>query len=497
MATGISCLPTELVEIIAANLDDGCLLAFASCSRTFREKSFHVYANRFFHTIKFCLYPTSLDALVAISRSKYSQFVQNVAFGTEYFGLIDPIHDDEVIDGRNFHPDPHLPRATLEDLEKFRRTVDAEFISIALRKFRRLVSIAVGHALRDQDSGKPIRKTYGIKSIPSWPERRLHCPSRHCRPTRGVHNLPGVLKTVTLALHKLPPSFRRPKFALGAQILDVVYFKDMASIEGILTQKVYIDQLPRHLQFDRHLAKNDPENKTAILFQMQMGSFITSLDARYDQSLFNPRTTTCTFLAITMPYLRKLTFCGAYEFVNLWRRFFVSNKTLEQISLVNCGVKQPHQVTDEATWKPVLGTIYRLPKLQHLHLQNLFYPLKFDFWSAQTKKSYISRGFPARLLFDPPPPPSDASTVINGPKVRLPHNPALRDWICATWKCREDTVEGLRSVITNFNTVPIRHPSPQSPGAPCPTWWDRHYVDFRSVPGEPIEFEEVNRAFDI
>jgi hypothetical protein len=96
--TRLTDLPPELIGQITRHADNTTLVAFASVSMGLRANSLHAYGSRFYRTVKFCLDPNSLQALMDISYAPHlGKFVRSVAFGTEDVGFVDPNHDGEYL----------------------------------------------------------------------------------------------------------------------------------------------------------------------------------------------------------------------------------------------------------------------------------------------------------------------------------------------------------------------------------------------------------------
>ncbi|KAF2659093.1 hypothetical protein K491DRAFT_775762 [Lophiostoma macrostomum CBS 122681] len=149
-------LPTEIIENVARGLDDDptSWFAFRLTCCALCSKSVHPFGKRFFTTLKFCLHPISLQALTDISyNAEFASHVRNVAFGTEFYGLIDPLHDGVVKRaGLNSstptrHPPMQFTAMDTANLVKARTRTDSAIIAQALSKFPKLSLLMVGNDL--------------------------------------------------------------------------------------------------------------------------------------------------------------------------------------------------------------------------------------------------------------------------------------------------------------------------------------------------------------
>jgi hypothetical protein len=171
-------LPTEIIEKVAANLDNTALSALHATSRSIKDKSLHVYYVNCFGVLKFCLHPFSLQALTHISRHQdFARYVHTVAFGPEERGLIDPLHEEIVKRNGGKHSQPTTPSTSLDTLKKMRERLDALTIAQALVKFPNLRLVMLGRHL--ELDGQPVRPSWGKATISD-----LYCTSGHCKSDR-------------------------------------------------------------------------------------------------------------------------------------------------------------------------------------------------------------------------------------------------------------------------------------------------------------------------
>ncbi|KAF1993299.1 hypothetical protein P154DRAFT_527845 [Amniculicola lignicola CBS 123094] len=201
--SGLQRLPQELVDKIVNKVNDRDLLALQlTCKRLQADTSFE-FGRRYFTTIKFCLHPRSLHLLTVISLSPHlARHVENVVFGNEQFGLIDPVHDNDARLAFFGHttPGPHS-YDNVQKLEEARVMASASIITQALTHFPKLKLVLVGdEAHVDGSHVGHTRPTFGLHTFV--------CPSGHCNPKYKL-DLHTVYATVALALHHLgPPDIR-------------------------------------------------------------------------------------------------------------------------------------------------------------------------------------------------------------------------------------------------------------------------------------------------
>jgi hypothetical protein len=212
-------LPNELIAQIASNADIETLLALATTSRHLREGSFSVYGPRFFQTLKFCLYPNSLQALSDISCSPHiAKYVQNVAFGTEDVGLLDPIHDVDFREGRSSHTDvgaKMLPMAK-DDLSSARMRTDSALMSQALARFTKLEMVMIDEFFAIE--GSEIRPSIGKSGL-----SQFSCHSHHCKVDDRSKTAITVYHTAALAVKQMRKSFSHVKLGISLAHLDYLH----------------------------------------------------------------------------------------------------------------------------------------------------------------------------------------------------------------------------------------------------------------------------------
>jgi hypothetical protein len=202
-------LPTEVIENISTSFDDDPTTwsAFRLTCRAIRSKPLHPFGERVFTTLKFCLHPISLQVLTDISYNPdFSSRVRNVAFGTEYYGLIDPLHDGVVkqaglIPATSMrHPAVMLNAMDDYSLLSARVRTDSTIIAQALSRFPRLGLLMVGNEL--ELSHVPVRDSWGRGKIPM-----VECETLHCKPHDYERiELHAVFVITMLALQQLQDS---------------------------------------------------------------------------------------------------------------------------------------------------------------------------------------------------------------------------------------------------------------------------------------------------
>lgn len=152
-------LPVELMTLIAEHTDDATLQALVKTSRRVQAGPFSTFGNRFFRTIKFYMYANSLQVLTDISYTpRLVGFVRNVAFGTENVGLIDPIHDVDVREGRFMDLPTNFKAISMGELLRARGRVDSAIISQALMRFPKLEMLVIGQHFGLDGSKLPSAK---------------------------------------------------------------------------------------------------------------------------------------------------------------------------------------------------------------------------------------------------------------------------------------------------------------------------------------------------
>ncbi|KAF1993662.1 hypothetical protein P154DRAFT_588375 [Amniculicola lignicola CBS 123094] len=91
-------LPVEITQNVCEYLGDASLLSLQLVCLGLRAKSYYIFGQRFFPTIKSSLHSYSFQALTQIiERKGLATHVQNVTFGLEDPGLICPDHRDQVL----------------------------------------------------------------------------------------------------------------------------------------------------------------------------------------------------------------------------------------------------------------------------------------------------------------------------------------------------------------------------------------------------------------
>jgi hypothetical protein len=224
--------PTEIIEKVAANLDNTALRALHATSRSIKDKSLHIYFENCFGVPKFCLHPFSLQALTDISHHQdFAKHVHTVAFGPEERGLIDPLHKEIVKRNDRYHSQPtSTPSMSLDTLKKMRERLDAHTIAQTLAKFPKLRLVMLGRHL--ELDGQPVRPSWGKATISELYCTSGHCKSaRECRAADGARWVKTVFDTVGMALEQLER--RNVKIHLGIDSEDL--FHPRASQLGATT----------------------------------------------------------------------------------------------------------------------------------------------------------------------------------------------------------------------------------------------------------------------
>ncbi|KAF2032449.1 hypothetical protein EK21DRAFT_109828 [Setomelanomma holmii] len=209
-------LPPELIAQIARNVDDTTLIAFAATTRGIRTKSYHIYGDRLFCTVKFCIYPNTVQALVDISYTPHLvQFIRHVGFGTEDVGLLDPLHDGHYRQGRTPHRSASRIQADeYEQLLVERTKCDIGTIALALKKLPNLEVIIVGHQfLLDVQC---IRSSWGASDLHAF-----ECPSGHCFGTIVAKPLPVVYWTFEEAIQRMETNSRNVQLGVSLDQKDL------------------------------------------------------------------------------------------------------------------------------------------------------------------------------------------------------------------------------------------------------------------------------------
>ncbi|KAF2690525.1 hypothetical protein K458DRAFT_427245 [Lentithecium fluviatile CBS 122367] len=370
-------LPTELVEQTAAHLNDLSLLALSAVSRSLRQKSSYIYGERFFETLKFCLHPLSLQALVDISsRPRFAQHVQNVAFGMEDFDLIDPIHDEEAkrivsFESRIIHSYVTASPMPVDALLNTRARVDALTILQSLTKFPKLKMVMVGSEFDIQ--GQLVRPSWGARKVASFV-----CPSEHCRPRMGNLWPRTIFGTVAMSLEQL----QRP----DVDIYLSINRQDQEIVQRAPRELCLWYPSPRVLQQLRLLRLN-----VHLEDHIFMSEYIRPLDDNGQiESLYVKYPAAPPGFA-QIPYgsagldilplrrLKHITFnhlyCRALVLVDFFRR---CADRLTYVSLKACSVKgdadwlgQVEQNDAETSWKDVIAELQRVPNLSTLKLDYL------------------------------------------------------------------------------------------------------------------------------
>jgi len=368
-------LPPELVASIARNTDDATLLALASVSRGLRAKSFHVYGYRFFRTMKFCLYPHSLQALVDISYTPHlAKYVQYVAFGTEDVGLLDPVHDGEFRQGKAQHSLTLLSSLDDDSLLETRMRADSAVISQALIKLPKLQQVLVGTSFHLE--GVEVRKSWGASRL-----KEFECPSDHCSETLGSRSVFMAYRTVVLALHQMGELFEHIKIGI---YLDRADDKQLQSGSSPVVWEDAQNLAQRITTLQLQIYVEDGISSATRILHLVDAATIKSLESHY---VGPQKRVESQIHTVYLPFrhLQRVVVKGLWATVEVFSGILYSHRyRLKQVSMIECSIKPvsehpPPQILEHSEamehihngWLSVVRELLQLPELGFVHLSHL------------------------------------------------------------------------------------------------------------------------------
>jgi hypothetical protein len=132
-------LPSELIDLIARNLDSLALIACKSASPTLRARVYQEFGRRFFTAIFIGINLFGLTGLKEIAKHlDLAKHVQIIRFGWK-MTLTDPLHDSQVMRKQFIHtPNSKLLGPDLKQLRDNCTHFNALKIAQALPSFPRL-----------------------------------------------------------------------------------------------------------------------------------------------------------------------------------------------------------------------------------------------------------------------------------------------------------------------------------------------------------------------
>jgi hypothetical protein len=437
-------LPTELLEKVATNLDNASLRALHATSRSIKDKSFYVCSTKCFGVLKFCLHPFSLKALTDIAnRMEFAKHVHTVSFGTEDFGLIDPLHEEFVKRNSAEHSQSARPAMSLGELKKIRERLDALTILQALAKFPKLKRVMLGHNL--ELDGQPIRPSWGRSKINTLKCMSGHCKTVHQCRTDGVTKwVKTVFDTVGIALEQLERKDVKISLAIGYR--DRVHLMALPVGSAPLwypsdTLHKRITGLQLHLPrlfsnatvqlLTNHLKPlTDHVNITDLVILYRSGG-----DNEASMAEMAPNSNTAgLWHPFQLRDITKLTLRGlCIDPAELGSAIRAPLLPLECVVMENCVLKwQPGtMVGSNPRWSHVIVDLQKMKGLAHVHFSHL----RVGTYSLKHEKSY------SRHPFD---------TFAN-PETSLK----------ATWTTKEEVKNGLFYLyITEHITEPEYVPAP-------------------------------------
>ncbi|KAF1841243.1 uncharacterized protein K460DRAFT_294413 [Cucurbitaria berberidis CBS 394.84] len=426
-------LATELIDKVAAELDDATLLALISTSRSLRSKAYYVFGDRFFKTLKFFLHPISLQALADISNIRaLASHVQTVAFGTEIVGIFDPLHDEDIKLGTLVHSLSSTSAIPIQQIKIARSRVDAHVISQAFKKLPKLQLIMVGKDLSLQ--GRPIRRSWGTSKISSF-----RCPSKHCLDTENMEAIYVVFQTVVSAVEQTRLR-QEVKFCIGLGLEDQLYVERY--MLQLRMQKAALGLMGRLKHLQLNLNRMD---------RPIMGDFVPQLFRPYIETLD----------VIYSPHMKAISLCLDYlplgglqrlTLKKLWTNpttlaIFLSNHKdrLVHVSLIDCSVVNSLYNT-ENTWLCVIKGLQQMPQLTSLCLDYL--------QSALVRSS-------------------------SSPLLMIQRDESLDEGktLSATWQGKDEIANGLRYLIATHRTFTV--PQPELQTHVSPLLQQLHYLNLR------------------
>ncbi|KAF2829566.1 hypothetical protein CC86DRAFT_404201 [Ophiobolus disseminans] len=383
---GFDDLPSELITQVARDIDDSTLKAFAATSRGLRAKTLYTYSNRFFRTLKFCLYQNSLQALVDIAHKPHlAESVHHVAFGSEDVGLLHSAHDGEYKQGRSPHS-PGLLRTLsptdVNDLFDIRMRADAATILEALMKLPRLEQIMLGNRYFLQ--GKGVCRSMGAAQL-----KHFECPSGLCTSQIGSKTVFIGYRTVVLAVHRMGDQLKHLKFGISLENVTVWALPRTTLVQvgiahvlpsphtvtenkdcGAIQARPHLvpwdrqEYLARITSLQLNLRETDQNFVFNHVQSLVVAATIDSLDVQYELPARHPAP--CIYLiSLPLPYLRRVVLR------DLWDAFGIFKKDRPGHNYGHLAA--PLTVPQDGCigWLPVIHELLQLPNLVFVHVSRL------------------------------------------------------------------------------------------------------------------------------
>jgi hypothetical protein len=382
-------LPSELIDLIARNLDNLALIACKSASPTLRARVYQEFGRRFFTAIFIGINPFGLRGLREIAKHlDLAKHVQIIRFGWK-MTLTDPLHDSQIMH-KQFSHTSHM-KVLEPDLKQLRDTCthfNALKIAQALPSFPRLDELCLWRTTINYQS--PIRPRF----IGGLEIDYFECPSGHCAPwsslyvtESGVSNC--IAKAIEYARLKAGVSlgfhaayrFNGTTTGMHGPTAPAIASYENAIAKGLAVNQRF-DKRPWRLQLCLGTTTVVPV-LGSCMGQWQ-DSNINALDVTFER-FEHKRDQQPPFgreLIIRHLPLRNLRHLS---FKLLWTRnttlchFLRENLVAERItriSLVHCSVRVLRPASSDGNplefhWKPVMEALQRLPNLSFLHLDHL------------------------------------------------------------------------------------------------------------------------------
>ena len=420
-------LPPELVACIARHTDDATLLALASVSRGLRAKSFHIYGYRFFRTLKFCLYPDSLQTLVDISYTPHlAKYVQYVAFGTEDVGLLDPVHDGEFRQGKAQHSLTLLSSLDDDSLLETRMRADSAVISQALIKLPKLQQVLVGTSFHLE--GVEVRKSWGATRL-----KKFDCPSDHCSEILGFRTVFIGYRTVVLAFHQMGKMSEHINIGI---YLDRAEQKQLQSSPFLVVWEYAQNLAQRITTLQLQLHAGDHISSATRVLDLVKAATITSLELHY----VGPQEHAQSQIHIApspFRHLQRVVVKGLWATAPAFVGLLCSHRhQLTHVSIIECSVKRDQALLPSqypgipednehirSGWLSVVHELLQLPKLEFVHLRHL----------EQSPSRIIDSSMPYDCL--------DSELSVS-----------------ATWQNKDEVQKGLEHLISQSTGLEYRVP---------------------------------------
>ncbi|CAO2654588.1 Nn.00g113210.m01.CDS01 [Neocucurbitaria sp. VM-36] len=453
--SNLQTLPTELVQKVAANLDDSSLVIFASTSRIMRRRTIYVYGERFFKTIKFCLYPYSLQALTDISYSRFAKHVQNIAFDVEDIGLIDPLHDEDVRQGNRHHGPTAMMPYDHDRLIDLRMRVDSALICQTLSKFPKLKMVLIGGDLTLD--GHLIKRSWGAKR-----HQTFTCPSGHCRTTGGTKEIRHVFQTVGIALENMRPIRTDIKLGVQVGIFEYYYLERVHKAHEVWYSGGAANQRVTDLQLELgHQTKHLHASRIQELLQ---ASGIVSLVVKYVEEDSMDAALTIHLSLLSLRQLQRIVLTCLCAKPSAFVDFFRCHRDrLTHVSLIHCSVVRhrrldnifpsplPPPTSEEMIpdWLLVIKEFQTFSQLKFLELIHLEAERKVD-------------------------------------RYEVPRNECLSKDMAldAIWEGKDEINTGLQVLTATYST--IAHPSMANPWnrgpAPPRDYMNMRFANFKASP---------------